>query len=91
MVIYIVIAILIIAFLMRKKEGYFSGYYSFSGGSSKGEQCSVKDGVITCKEKGLFPAWFYPSYYGQGHFPTRYKRPGYTYRVIDGQRYRYNH
>jgi len=91
MVIYIVIAFLIIAFLMRQVEGFFSGYFYVAGGNK--DDCNEKDGIITCKEKGLFPAWFYPSYYGQGKYPDsiNQKRPGYRYKRRGDRLYRYNH
>ena len=92
MVIYIIIAILTLVvtfFIMRNKEGYYSGYYYFTGGN--GDKCTIEDGIITCKEKGIFPAWFYPSYHGYGYYPSHYRRPGYRYRKMNGRLYRYNH
>ncbi len=73
MVIYIIIAILFIAFFMRRKEGYFNGYY-FVRGDNKfitGEnECIYKDGIVSCKEEKLYPQ------------PVHYKIPSYRYNII---------
>lgn len=84
---YVVIGVIIVAFLLAlKKTGSKDNYYRYGsyvkGGN--GDDCIIRNGVMVCREKGVFPSWFYPSYYnypyyGYGHGYPYYGYGGYGY------------
>ena len=84
---YVVVGVILIAFLMvlKKKKGIkdnYSYYDYLTGGN--GDKCIIRDGIMICKDKGVFPSWFYPSsynypYFGYGHGYPTYGYGGYGY------------
>jgi len=83
--IYVVVGVILIAFLaaLRKKNGRKDGYryssYPYIKGGN-GDDCIIRNGMMVCREKGIFPAWFYPSYYRRGYgYGYGYPYYGYGY------------
>lgn len=97
-IIIAVVVIMIVSSVMMKKRGNSKdnySYYSYLTGGN-GDPCIIKDGVMICRDKGVFPAWFYPSYYRRGrgyyNYPYRYGYGSYGYPYYGygyGYGYRY--
>jgi len=92
---------MILAFngLICEKNNNYSYYSYLTGGN--GDKCIIKDGVMVCRDKGVFPSWFggygrrgygygygYPYYGGYGYpYYTGYYPYHYGYRRYGGRRY----
>jgi len=57
----VIVIIILLATLLANRENFWG--YSSKVSTANGDDCTIRNGIMVCKEKGIFPAWFYPSYY----------------------------
>ena len=79
----IIIVIIILILLYTNRENFWNWNSKVS--TADGDKCIIHNGVMVCEDKGIYPSWFYPSYYNWYSHP--YYHPYYYGHYFPRRRY----
>ena len=82
----LIIVLILLMTLVANKEHF---WYSSKVATADGDDCIIQNGIMVCREKGIFPSFFYPSYYYQPYpYYSSYYRHGGRHGRRGGRRRR---